>query len=108
MTAAMNFPRPALHRPEYREPEQQQHQEDHDKEIEQEAGDVGESRRNAGEAEDACDNRYQEEDQRPFENCHILLRNGSGQRMAALFDFAGLTASPGPCSLERILPLLKI
>ena len=41
--------------PEYREPEDQQHQEDHDEDVEQETGDVGGGRRNAGEAEDPGD-----------------------------------------------------
>ena len=56
--------------PEDREPEDQQHQEDHDEDIEQEAGDIRRCRRYAGEAEDAGDDRHQEEDQRPFQNCH--------------------------------------
>jgi len=91
---AMTNPAP-LHHPEYREPEDQQHQEDHDEDIEQEAGDVGGSRRNAGKAEDSGDNGYQEEDQRPSEYCHFSLRSGPSQLMAALFDFVDLTASPG-------------
>src|SRR5215217_4743244 len=70
-------------RPEYREPEDQQHQENHGENIEQEAGDVGGSRRNAGEAENAGDDRHQKEDQRPFENCHGVLRDLWGTPMAA-------------------------
>src|SRR5215216_7006086 len=70
-------------RPEYGEPEDQQHQENHGENIEQETGDVGGSRRNAGEAEKAGDDRHQKEDQRPFENCHGVLRDLWGTPMAA-------------------------
>jgi hypothetical protein len=56
---------------EYREPEDQQHQENNHEDIEQETGDVGGGRRNTGKTEDARDDRHQEKDQRPFENCHI-------------------------------------
>ena len=55
-------------RPEYRNPEDQQHQEDHDEDIEQNAGDVGGGRRNAGETEKTGDDRHHKEDQRPFQN----------------------------------------
>ena len=58
-------------RPEYREPGDQQHQEDRNGDVEQEAGDIGRSRRNAGEAEKACDDRHQKENQRPFENLSL-------------------------------------
>ena len=48
--------------PENREPEYQQHQEDHDEDIEQEAGDVGARGRYVGEAENAGDDRNQKEE----------------------------------------------
>jgi hypothetical protein len=72
--------------PEYREPEDQEHQEDYGENVKQEAGDVGGGRRNVGEAENAGDDRYQKEDQRPFENCHCLLRNLSAAMPAATYQ----------------------
>src|SRR5882757_10436386 len=56
--------------PEYREPQDQEHQEDHDEDVEQEAGDISGCGRYAGEAEDAGDDRDHEEEQRPFQKCH--------------------------------------
>ena len=43
--------------PEYREPQEQQNQEDYDKDVEQDAGDVGGSRRYPSKAQNADDNR---------------------------------------------------
>jgi hypothetical protein len=59
--------------PEDCKPQNQQHQEDHDEDIEQEAGDVRRCSRDAGETEDAGDDRNQKEDQRPLEDRHRLL-----------------------------------
>ena len=51
--------------PEDRKTQDQQDQENHDKDVEQEAGDVRGRSRYAGEAEDAGNNRHQKEDQGP-------------------------------------------
>jgi hypothetical protein len=47
--------------PEDRELEYQQYQEDHDEDIEQEAGDIGADGRYVGKAENAGDDRNQKE-----------------------------------------------
>ena len=64
--------------PEDREPEYQQHQEDHDKDVRQQARDVG---GDAGEAEQARDDRYRQEDQRPFK---IVINLTSSSARAGL------------------------
>src|ERR1700736_3994974 len=59
--------------PKDRETQDQQNQEDHDEDIKQEPGYIRRCRRYVGEAEEAGDQRYQKEDQRPFQNCHWPL-----------------------------------
>src|SRR6266566_2987956 len=59
--------------PEDGKAEDQQDQEDHDEDIEQEAGDIRRCGRYAGEAENAGNDRDQEEQQRPSQNCHRPL-----------------------------------
>jgi len=55
---------------EYRESQDQEHEEDHDEDIEQNTRYVGGSRRDIGEAENAGNDRNQEEEQRPPQECH--------------------------------------
>src|ERR1700730_8853780 len=59
--------------PEDRKAQDQQDQEDHDEDIEQEAGDIRRCGRYAGEAENAGNDRDQKEKQRPSKNCHRPL-----------------------------------
>jgi hypothetical protein len=59
--------------PEDREAKDKQDQKDHDEDIKQETGDIRRRGRYAGETEQAGDNRHQEEDQRPLQNCHCLF-----------------------------------
>src|SRR5882724_12438242 len=75
--------------PEYREPQDQEHQEDHDEDVEQEARDVGGGGRYAGETENAGDDRDHEEEQRPFQKCHSFY---SSLRAAAPDEFPPLTS----------------
>jgi hypothetical protein len=94
--------------PEDRQPENQEHEEDHDKDVEQEARDVGGSGGDAGESEQAGDDRYHQEDQGPFQQCHNpLLRlvapprlrsaaSGANFRDAASSWEGGATSSPRP------------
>ena len=83
--------------PEYREPQEQQIQEDYDKDVEQDAGDVGGSRRYPSKAQNADDNRYQKENKRPFQKCYEL----SSRRPHGV---AGLTLAGGGRFPRRASP----
>src|ERR1700688_2246688 len=61
--------------PEDCKTQDQQDQENHDKDVEQEAGDVRGRSRYAGEAEDAGNNRHRKEDQGPFQKRHRRCSN---------------------------------
>src|ERR1700730_6145737 len=75
-------------RPKDREAKDQEDQEGHDKDIEQEAGDVRGGRRYAGEAEYTGDDRHHQEEQCPFQNRHRLLLRGLEYEV----EISGLTA----------------
>ena len=83
--------------PEDRKTQDQQDQENHDKDVEQEAGDIRCCSRYAGKAEDAGNNRHQKEDQGPFQKD---LR----PRVAAPCKIADLTSGdrPGSGSGRRV------
>ena len=56
--------------PHDRQPEDQQHHENDDEDLEQDAGDVGVCSREAGKSEQGRDQRDDQENQRPFQDRH--------------------------------------
>jgi hypothetical protein len=86
--------------PEDRESQDQQHQEDHDEDIEQDTRDICRCHRYPGEAEDAGDDRYQEKDQRPFQNRHRPFSTCARTGAERLSKSPGLTSVDGTGSLE--------
>ncbi len=76
-------------------------QEDHDEDIEQEAGDIGRCGRYAGEAENAGNDRDQEEQQRPSQNCHRQLLKPCDPLGGISCEIADLTFEQGNWFRQR-------
>src|SRR5258708_5849041 len=90
MTSLVKCSRLLASHPEDRQPEDQH------EDIEQEAGVIRRCGRYAGEAENAGNDRDQEEQQRPSQNCHRpLLKPCDRQWVDVPCEIADLTSSKG-------------